>query len=202
MKVYGLTGGTGSGKSTAAERFAVRGLSVVDADRVGHEVLAPGGAAEDRVRGAFGPGILTCGRIDREKLGALVFGDPKALATLNAAVQPAIMMEILSRCGGLAERGCPAVLIDAALLGDDGLRAPWLDGLVLVLAEVDTRVARLIASLGMAEEQVRQRIDAQTVPESKRGLADWIVENNGSLDTLHAEVDRIAEEMLDASRRS
>ena len=101
MRIYGLTGGTGSGKTEVAERFLATGIPVVDADRIGHALIAPGGAAVDAVRNAFGDRILSCGRIDREKLGRIVFTDADARNRLNAIVHPAIRSEIHARCCGL-----------------------------------------------------------------------------------------------------
>jgi dephospho-CoA kinase len=199
MKIYGLTGGTGSGKSAAAARFATHGVAVIDADKVGHAVIAPGGMAEAAVREAFGDAVLSEGGIDRVKLGARVFGDREALARLNALVHPAIFAEIGRQCVAHAEAGRPAVLIDAALLAEGGKREPFLDGLVLVLAPRATRLQRLVTSRGIPAEQAARQLDAQTPPEAKRPLADWVIENDGTLEVLHNRVDAIAGEWLDGT---
>ena len=114
MLIIGLTGGTGSGKSTIGRRLSERGFSVIDADLVGHDVIAPGGAAEAGVIAAFGEVILSEGRIDREKLGRRVFGDPEALEQLNGLVHPAIFSEIGRRCIEFAEADAPAVISNDA----------------------------------------------------------------------------------------
>lgn len=196
MRIYGITGGTGSGKSAAAARFAKHGIAVIDADRVGHEILAPGGAAERAVLEAFGGDILTDGAIDRAKLGARVFANPDALARLNALTHPAIFGEIGRRCAAHAQEGRAAVLIDAALIAEGGQREPFLDGLVLVLAPAETRALRLVEGRGLAPDQAARQIAAQRPPEDKRPLADWVIENDGAIDALHARVDAIAREML------
>ena len=116
MRIYGLTGGIASGKSEAAKRFQARGIPVIDADRVGHRVLEPGGTAEARVMDAFGEDILTDGQIDRHKLGARVFADPKELDRLNAIVQPAIKNEIWQQCAALARDGQDLAVIDASFI--------------------------------------------------------------------------------------
>ncbi len=193
MKLYGLTGGTGSGKSEAAKRFAARGIPVMDADAIGHDVIAPGGAAEQAVLAAFGQDILSCGKIDREKLSAVVFRDAEARKKLNAAVHPAIFAEIGRRCAALAEAGHQAVIIDAALLGEGGRRDPMLDGLILMLCPEEERVRRLVKLRGMDAAEAQRRMAAQTPPESKRAVADWVIDNNGSIEALHARVDAIAE---------
>jgi len=195
MRLIGLTGGTGSGKSAAGRRFVQRGIPVIDADAIGHAVIAPGGVAEAGVREAFGEGILSEGHIDREKLAARVFGDPAALRQLNALVHPAIFGEIGQRCAAHAEAGAHAVIIDAALIAEGAQLEPWLGGLILVLCPVEERVRRLVALRGQAEDDARRRIVAQSDPERKRALATWVIENGGDLDALHEQVDRIADDI-------
>jgi len=201
MRIFGITGGTGSGKSEAARRFAHHGFPVIDADAVGHEVIAPGGAAEAGVIEAFGNEILTDGVIDRAKVGARVFADADALKRLNAIVHPAIGMTIAMRCAALTEEGHDAVFIDAALLADNGRKDDYLSGLILVLCPEDERVRRLVAHRGIAEAEARRRIAAQVPPERKVALADWVIENTGTKEALHAKVDAIVEELkTDASQ--
>lgn len=193
MELIGLTGGTGSGKSEAGRRLSERGLPVIDADQVGHDVIAPGGAAEAAVIAAFGQDIVVDGRIERERLAEKVFGDADALRRLNALVHPAIFSEIGARCTHYAETGAYAVIIDAALLGDSGELEPWLSGLILVTAPVETRVQRLVGLRGMQEDDARTRIAAQVDPERKRGFATWVVDNSGTLEQLYEQVDGIAD---------
>ena len=193
MKLIGLTGGTGSGKSEVGRRLAARDLPVIDADQVGHEMIAPGGAAEAAVIAAFGEEIVADGRIDRERLAAKVFDDAAALKRLNGLVHPAIFAEIGERCTHYAEAGAPAVIIDAALLGDGGALEPWLSGLILVTAPVEVRVERLVSLRGMREADARRRIAAQVDPEMKRAFATWVIDNGGTLAQLHGQADRIAD---------
>lgn len=191
IRIYGLTGGTGSGKSAAARRFEEHGIPVVDADKVGHRVLAPGGAAEDAVKGAFGDRVVTNGHIDRAKLGAIVFADQGALATLNRLVQPALFLGISEDLERLAEDGYMHAIIDAALLAESGRKEGILCGLILVLADHDLRVRRLVELRGITEEEAEQRIAAQTPPEKKIQAADWVIHNTGSLEDLYNRVDHI-----------
>lgn len=193
MRLYGLTGGIGSGKTEAAARFETHGIPVIDADRIGHDALAPGGKAEAAVRGQFGEEIFSCGRIDREKLGARVFTDETARARLNAIVHPVIFEEIGTRCREYAVEGHAAALVEAALLGEHGRKEPFLDGLVLVLCPLDLRVRRLLENRDLTEAEARQRMAAQTPPETKRPLADWVIENTGPVEALHAQVDAVVE---------
>lgn len=194
MRIYGLTGGTGSGKTEAARRFAAHGIPIIDADAVGHEVIAPGGAAEQAVVAEFGPAILTDGAIDRSKLGTQVFRDDDARRKLNSIVHPAIGMAIAMRCAALAVTHELAI-IDAALIAENGKKEDYLSGLILVLCPDDLRVERLVAHRGIDDAEARRRIAAQTPPEKKLALADWVIDNSGGIDALHARVDEIAEEL-------
>ncbi len=178
--MYGITGGAGSGKTEAAKRFAALGFSVFDADALGHEIIEPGGAAESAVLEAFGDAILTDGGIDRTKLGALVFQDSAARARLNAIMHPLIHDEVFP------------VIVDAALLAENGRKEPWLAGLVLVLCSREERLRRLVTRRGLTPVQANQRMDAQSPPEKKLALADYVIHNEGSVEALWDQVDAIA----------
>jgi dephospho-CoA kinase len=192
MRIYGLTGGTGSGKSEVARRFMELGIPVIDADKVGHQILEPGGIAVEAVVQAFGEKVLTNARIDREKLGALIFSDEIARRTLNAIVHPLIKRGIAERCVERAQQGHPAVLVDAALLAESGRREEWLDGLIVVTCRDDLRLKRLVESRGINAAMARLRMAAQTPPELKIPLADWVIENEGTIEQLRERVDEIA----------
>lgn len=195
MKVYALTGGIAAGKSEAAGRFETRGIPVIDADRVAHEIIAPGGAAEAAVIEAFGTSILSEGRIDREKLGALVFGHRARLDTLNRIVHPEVRAEIGRRLASLVEKGTPAAIIDAALHAENGQMPPGMEGLILVLSPEDLRIERMMQLRGITREDAERRIHSQRDPAEKSKLARWIIQNTGSIDDLRAQVDRIASEL-------
>ena len=195
IRIYGLTGGTGSGKTIAANRFEQHGICVIDADKAGHQLLEPGGGAYQQVVEQFGSDILTNGRIDRGKLGQLVFGDEAAREKLNAIVHPLIFQVISRRCAELYREGHRAVIVDAALLAENGVREKWLDGLILVTAPREVRAARLVAGRLITPEQAQQRIEAQSDPDQKRAAADWVVENGGDIEAFLAKIDAIAGEI-------
>lgn len=200
MKIIGLTGGTGSGKSSAARRFEEHNIPVIDADRIGHALISPGGAAEVPVIQAFGEGVLTSGIIDRAKLGSLVFDSPDLLAKLNALVHPRLFQDIAKRCQEYAGQGEAHVIIDAALLGERGTKEDWLDSLILVSAPEVTRIKRLATGRSIPVDTASQRIRAQSDPEAKRPLADWVIDNAGTVEALHQQVDVIVETLLGARR--
>jgi dephospho-CoA kinase len=198
MKIIGLTGGTGSGKSSAARRFEEHNIPVIDADRIGHALISPGGAAEVPVIQAFGEGILTSGIIDRAKLGAIVFDSPDLLAKLNSLVHPRLFQTIAQQCQEYLNRGEAHVVIDAALLAERGVKEDWLSLLVLVTAPEAARVKRLATGRSIPVDVATQRIRAQSDPELKRPLADWVIDNGGSIEQLNKQVDTIVEELLGA----
>ena len=202
MRIYGLTGGIGSGKSEVARRLVELGIPVIDADIVGHEILGPGGSAATAVIAAFGQTILPEGRIDREKLASMVFDDDAARRKLNAIVHPVIARNIAERCAELVQQGHSSIVIEATLLAEDGQREPWMNGLILVLSSEDLRLSRLVRSRGMDPVDARKRMAAQTPPEKKASLADWVIENNGTLDELCAATDAVADAIRDQGNPS
>lgn len=195
MRILGLTGGIGAGKSAAAARFIEQGVPVLDADRIGHETIEPGGRAEAAVLAEFGGTIQSGGRIDREKLAQIVFGNPERLRALNAIVHPAVREVIAERIAALASEGHSVVLIEAALHGEDGTLREPLQGLVLVLAPQEQRIDRLTSHRGMTREEALRRIEAQLDPAEKLRLAGWVIHNDRDIEHLHTQVDAIAREL-------
>jgi len=195
MKIYGITGGIGSGKSAASRRFEHHDIPVIDADSVGHGVIMPNGSAFDSVVEAFGTKILSDGLIDREKLGTVVFQDPDALKKLNSLVHPAVQNEMANRCKEYAESGKRATLIEAALHGEDGTLRPGMDGLILVLSPVETRLKRLEELRGIDREESLRRMNNQTPPDEKKSIATWVLDNSKDLDHLHKQIDAIIPEL-------
>ena len=195
MKIYGLTGGIGAGKSEAARRFQELGIPVIDADQIGHSAIEAGGVAEQAVIQAFGDRILTCGKIDREKLGAIVFDDSDALKQLNDLVHPAVGAEIAQRYASYAEEGRDAVIVEAALHGEDGKLRPEMAGLILVQCPREERIRRLVEKRGMTEEDAKRRIASQSPPEDKASMAKWIIDNSGGIEEMDRQVDAISKEL-------
>ena len=195
MFLAGLTGGIGSGKSAAARRFVAAGIPVIDADQIGHQLLEEGGAAVPGVIALFGESCSRSGAIDRELLAGRVFHDPEAMALLNALMHPLVAVEVMRRCAALAEKGPSVVLVEAALLAEQGAKEPWMNALILVVCPEAVRVRRLVEHRGMKHEDARARIAMQTPPEAKVALADWVIDNIGTLEALHRQVDQIATEL-------
>lgn len=187
--MVGLTGGIGSGKSTVAELLAERGAHVIDADRVAHEVYAPGTLGFERIVERFGEDIVgEDGAIDRARLGALVFRDKDALSDLNGLVHPLVRAEVAARIADIVADDPDAILvIEAALMTETG----WTGGagrLWAVIAHPDVVKHRLVALRGMDPAEVQRRMAAQADNATRRRSATRVIENNGSLLDLEAEV--------------
>jgi dephospho-CoA kinase len=195
MVLYGLTGGIGSGKSEVGRMLAELGFFVIDADKIAHEILDPGGEAEVEVLRAFGPEVMENHRISREALARRVFADPAARRTLESITHPLIVKRVSERCLEAAARGVPLAVIEATLLGEQGRVEPWLRGLILVTSPLPLRIERLKKCRGMSDEEIEARIRAQTDPEEKRNLAAWVIENDGTLDQLRRQVESLAKKL-------
>jgi len=197
VRVYGLTGGIASGKSTVAKIFAALGAKVIDADLLAREVVAPGtpGLAEIAARW---PQVISLGQLDRKKLGALVFARPEERAALNAIVHPRIAAAALQETERLAALGERAVLYEAALIVENRLDA-GMDGLVVVSAPEAVQLERLRAREGLDEGEARQRLSAQLPLKEKLARATWVVDNAADLEHTRGQVEQIWREILERS---
>ena len=202
MYVAGLTGGIGSGKSTLAALLAERGAQIVDADAMSRDALRPSKPAWHSVVDQFGEEILAAHSmdIDRTRLAEIVFNDPNKLAALNAIVHPVVFAGIadaLERLGATDE----IVILDAALIVETGLDRN-LDALIVVIANEEKRRERLIRNRRMPAGQIDARIKAQSRQEELLAKADIVVENNGDIDALVGEADRVWSELKERQGRS
>lgn len=192
MHIIGLTGGIGSGKSVVAGYFQEFGIPVIDADRIGHDLLDQDEALQNKLVNSFGETILNNGSISREQLAASVFSQPAMRKQINAVMHPAILNEAAKRCQEHALAGHKACIIEAALFGEAGRKEPWLHKLILVLARKSLRIERLMQNRNFSEAEAIKRMEAQCLPESKIEMADWIIENNGDCIALQEKVSEIA----------
>lgn len=187
--MIGLTGGIGSGKSTVAAILAGLGATVIDADRIGHEVYRPGTEGHRRVVATFGPDVVAPdGTIDRPALGAIVFADPDALARLNTAVHPLIADEIRRRISAArAESPERPIVIEAAIMVEAGWR--FFDHIWVVLAKREHAIERVTAARGQSRDQVERRMAAQVTDAERRRVASLVLENDGTPAELRARVE-------------
>jgi dephospho-CoA kinase len=195
VKLYGLTGGIASGKSTVSRMLRELGAHVLDADVIAREVVEPGTPGLKAVAERF-PGVLDPdGRLDRAKLGARVFGDPQERAALNALLHPLIGQQFMLRTQALAEQGVERVLYDAPLLIENRLHL-GMDGVVLVWVPREVQKARLMARDGLDEAAAEARLAAQLPLDEKRQHATWVVDNSGELGTTRVRVEEVWRAML------
>lgn len=184
MKVIGLTGSIGMGKSTVAAMFAHEGVPVFDADAQVHHLQGKGGALGDAIESAF-PGSTTDGAVDRQKLGAAVFGDPEALRRLEAIVHPAVARERAAFLAAHAD--APLVVFDIPLLLEKG-RPAEIDTVVVVSSPPDIQRARVLARPAMTPEKFDQILARQLPDAQKRALADHIIDTGSDLAATRAQV--------------
>ena len=199
----GLTGGIGSGKTLVARQLRDLGAVLVDADVIAREVVAPGSPAYHGIVEAFGPGIVRPdGAIDRSALGARIFSDAEARRTLNALTHPHIRRRMAEEAARLsAIPGVDVIVFDIPLLLEttDG-QDLGLDGIVVVDAAEDVRVARLMARDALTETEARRRLAAQVPLSQKVDRADWVIDNNGPPERTGEQVEALWK-VLRARRR-
>jgi len=190
MKIIGLTGGFGSSKSTVAKLLAELGAVVIDADKVGHEVLRPGTEAWRAVVGAFGQAIIsTDGTIDRRKLGKIVFRSPDARARLNQIMHPRIYERVKALIEEYERVGAGIVVIEAPLLLEAGWKS-MVDEVWVTSAPQATVISRLKEQKGTPESESLARIHAQLSDEERISQADVVIYTDCTLDELK---DRVVE---------
>lgn len=191
VRLIGLTGGIGTGKSEVARLLRARGVAVVDADEGARAVVEPGSEGLTELVETFGPGILDAeGRLDRPALARIVFADAAARERLNEATHPRVRAWMAARVTEAAAEGAERVVLDIPLLYE--ARDPQdFSAVILVYAPVETQVARLVEHRGMRPDEARARIAAQMPIEEKRARTPYVVDNSGSLEHLAAELDRV-----------
>jgi len=190
--VVGLTGGIGSGKSTVVSLLAEKGAVIVDADRIAHEVMAPGGEAYQPVIDRFGAGVVSAdGTIDRAAVAAIVFSDPEALADQQAITWPVIGKVMAERVAAGQAAGA-IVVMDIPLLREaKGGDRYGLAAVIVVDTPVEVAIDRLVNQRAMTEEDARARIANQISREERVAIADQVIDNAGTIEELRAQVDAV-----------
>ena len=190
MLLVGLTGGIGSGKSTVARMLEERGAIVFDADLLAREAVEPGTPGHTAVIERFGADVLAPGgELDREALASIVFADPSARRDLEEIVHPEVRR--LFADGSEAYLDTDRIVVfSAPLLVESGMHTAF-EILVVISATVATQIERLMRQRGMSEAAIRARIDAQAPLEDKAAVADFLVDNGGTLAELESQVERL-----------
>jgi dephospho-CoA kinase len=198
MMTVGLTGNVASGKTTVADRWRESGVTVIDADRLGHAVLEADAEAREALVREFGGGILgPDGRIDRSALGEAAFSAPGRIASLNAIVHPPLLERLDRELEQARESGAELAVVDAALVFEFGL-GEVLDAIVLVTAPARIREERLREARGMDAERIARIMETQMPDEEKVEACDYVIVNDGSIDRLRAEADAVLAAIRDS----
>jgi len=185
--VIGLTGNIGTGKSTVLALLRQYGARILDADKVAHEVMSPGGAAYESVVKTFGREILQeDGTIDRKRLGEIVFANPDKLSLLEQIVHPAVFARLSEL---IAEAEEPVVFIEAIKLFEAGMSITLCDQVWVVTAPTEQQIQRLMSTRNMTRAEAEARMAMQSPQAFKAAQADLVIDNSGSLDELKTQVD-------------
>jgi dephospho-CoA kinase len=192
--LIGLTGGIASGKSVVSRRLAELGAVHVDADLIARQVVEPGTPGLAAIAEAFGPAVIAAdGSLDRAALGAIVFSDEPSRLILNGITHPAVQRAVRDQIEAARAADPDAVVIyDVPLLAEGGLNGGMaLDEIVVVHAEPQTRIARMIANRGMTREEALARMASQASDQDRLAIADTVIHNDGDLEATFAAVDEL-----------
>jgi dephospho-CoA kinase len=200
MILAGLTGGIATGKSTVASMFAARGAAVVDADQIAHRLQEPGGACYRKIVEAFGREILDAsGRIDRQRLGARAFDDPRLRQRLEAIMHPAIWAACEAEIRTAEAAGRSVCVVEAALILETGHQDRF-QTLIVVTAPTEAQIARLRGQRGLTAEAAQQRLAAQWSGAAKARHADYVIDNGGDLSATESQVARVCADLAERQK--
>lgn len=192
MPLIGLTGGIAAGKSVVASRLAEHGAVIVDADLLAREVVEPGAPALERIRDEFGDAVIAAdGTLDRAALGAIIFADPEQRTKLNEITHPAVGALARERIHAAFEADPGAVVVyDIPLLAEGGDRDGF-DLVVVVHADAERRIRRLVELRGLTEQEARHRLGSQASDSERLAIADVVIDANGTLEQTLEQTDRL-----------
>lgn len=197
MKIVGLTGGIGSGKTTVAGMLVERGARLIDADLLARVVVEPGRPAYNDIVEEFGEAALNPDKtINRERLGEIVFADRKKRERLNKITHPRIGEELLKQIRKFQEEGAKVTIFDAALLLETPATS-WIKPVIVVAAGDEVKIERILARDGLARGEVENRIKSQWSDEQRIEKADFVINNSGDLASLEGQVDEVWGKILE-----
>ncbi len=197
MKIIGLAGGSGTGKTTIAKHLETRGGGHLDADRIGHELLEFDPGVRSKVLRYFGPDVFEPdGTVNRKAMGELVFRDRELLKILNSILHPRIIDTCLKRVAEMRQADLPFVVIDAALLLEVKMSLP-VEFTIAVRCDKEEQVKRLLAKGKVSEADIRARLKSQEHMEDYFVEADVVIDTDGELPEVLARLDKIVDEFLE-----
>ena len=193
MKVIGLTGGTGCGKSTAAAVLREFGALIVDADAISRRLTAAGGRAIPAIREAFGPDAISPdGSMNRKAMAALVFADAHALQRLNGILHPMIWQALREKIAEAEKIGAPVCVLDVPLLFETGMEA-LCDRVLCVVVSPQEQLRRVMQRDGLTLEQAKARVASQMPAEEKAARSDDVLSTEGTLEETRELLTRLWE---------
>jgi dephospho-CoA kinase len=204
VKVIGITGNIASGKSSVARTFEELGARIIDADEVARAVVEPGEPAWKEIVMEFGEKILEPGggKIERKKLADLVFRDEEKRKSLNEITHPRIKEKIRGLLSEYEKGGARIAMVEATLIVEGGGLMELLDGLIVVTADEETQIERLIKDKGYTREEAVSRLRAQMPAEEKVKHADYVIDNSGPLEDTRRRVKEVWESVCSPGNRT
>ena len=193
----GLTGGIGSGKTAVSDQLAQLGAGVIDTDLIAHQITTPNGTAIPLIQKQFGPEFIDpSGMLDRANMRSLVFADPKARKALEDITHPLIRAETIRQAKQLIQAKVPYLIFVVPLLIESGSWLPLLDYLVVVDCPEEVQIERVMHRSKLPRNEVESILKAQASRQERIAHADIVIENQGSLQDLHAEVLNLHQKIL------
>lgn len=194
MVTLGITGGLGSGKSSACQRLKEKGAVIFDADNIAKDILLTIPEVQEKIAEVFGEATIKNGVVDNQKLAEIAFSNEEKQATLNNIIHPFVIEEFEKKRESMQNRE-GLLIIDAPLIFESGLDS-HLDYTVLIYTTYKLRIARAIRRGNLSRDQILKRMDLQMPEEAKRELASFVIENNGSIEHLYEEIDKLYNKLV------
>lgn len=197
IPLIGLTGGIGSGKTAVSDQLGKLGAGIIDTDVIAHQITAANGSAIELIRQHFGPDYIDSnGALDRAKMRTLVFANPEAKKALEGITHPLIRQETIKQAFQQAKSGAPYLVFVVPLLLESGSWLALIDRLVVVDCPVETQISRVMQRNNLPRAEVEKILQAQASREDRLAHADFVIENQGSLDQLIEEVNQLNQKIL------
>lgn len=191
----GLTGGIATGKSTADEYFKKQNIPIIDADKIAHKLMSPGRASYQAILEYFGKEVLAADHeIDRKKLGAIVFNDKNQLKRLNELTHPLILNNMEEKMMQYQKQDMPLVILDIPLLFEDKL-THYCDATLLITAPPQLELSRLMIRNNLSKVDAQKRIASQMPLTQKQRLADYVIDNSGTVEDLESKLSSLLKEI-------